>query len=183
MDDYDDDEIRRTFDSFFHHGAIGKDAALHWARELDGGGRAYFMVCGGLVKTASSCKDKVIHAYMMMKTYKFVNMKLKVSESYLDGLLERLNMTENEYDNYLCELYKPIFYVKAHKWFDSMQSYSMISKKSICVGDAYRKSDWFTDYYDLGVIDDNVYEHEIRAIKEGKHARTMDRHIRGLQTI
>ena len=121
---------------------------------------------------------------MMMKTYKFANRKLEVVKPYLDELLKKLNMTEDEYDHYLCELYKPIFYVKAHKWFDSMQSYSMICTKSFCVGDnPYIKQNWITDYYDLGVVDDCVYEHEIKCLKEGKHKRTMDRHIQGLQTV
>jgi hypothetical protein len=180
MDDFDDEEIRRTFNSFFHHGAVGKDAKLHWARELDGGGRAYFVVHS---KNMQTSKDKAIHAYMMMKTYKFVNMKLKVSALYLDSLLKRLNMTENEYDDYLCELWKPIMYVKAHKWFDSMQPYTMISTASFWVGDLPIRQNHIIDYYDLGMIDDNVYEHEMKSIKEGKHKRTMDRHIRGLQTI
>ena len=67
MDSLCDDEIRRTFDSFFHHGAIGSGAKLHWTYQMDGGGKAYFLVDG---KTPQGCKDKLLRAYMMMKTYR-----------------------------------------------------------------------------------------------------------------
>lgn len=175
MDSHDDEEIRQTFNSFFHHGAIGHNAELHWARETDGGGRAYFWVGSGRGSTSALTKRKIIDAYAKMKTYKFINKRLKVVESYIDDL--------HAYEDYVYEKIYPIMHVKAHKWFDSMDTYSRIQSVNICVGNPLFSSNWVTEYYDLGVVDSNVYEHESKAVKWGKHKRTMDRHIQGLQTI
>ena len=180
LEDKDDDLIRRTFDSFFHHGAIDKETSLQWVYELNGGGRAFFFVNG---KSPEECRIKIIRAFTMMNVYKKVNEKLNVSKPYLDSVLNKLNLTETEYDEYLCELYKPYFYAKAVEWFDSIESYNMIHTASFCIGDPAYRSNWFVDYYDLGVVDDNVYEHEMKAVKEGVHNRTMRSYKEGYASI
>ena len=85
MVSHDDEEIRQTFNSFFHHGAIGADAELNWVYEVNGGGKAFFLINRDYVNSA---KDKLIHAYKMMKLYKYVNEKLSINKVALASVLD-----------------------------------------------------------------------------------------------
>ena len=110
--------IKSIFNSFFHHGAIGKEAKLFWPHGTESGGIAYFW-CDG-----EDWKDKLIAAYSKMSLYKYVNSKLDMNPEELNTILKYYNISEADYDESLCNKYQAFFDNKAQKWFEEIRDES-----------------------------------------------------------
>ena len=109
----DREEIVSTFNSFFHHGAIDPQTTLMWVNT----NRACFYVDS----IGRSSGDKIIHGLAMMKLYKYVNKKLSIAKDKLNSILNYHNLTEADYDEYLCDFYKPFFYKKAKELYSNLE--------------------------------------------------------------
>jgi hypothetical protein len=57
----------------------------------------------------------------MMKLYKYVNKKLSIAKDKLNSILNYYNLTEADYDEYLCDFYKPFFYKKAKELYSNLE--------------------------------------------------------------
>jgi|5_EtaG_2_1085323.scaffolds.fasta_scaffold99842_2 hypothetical protein len=110
--------IKSIFNSFFHHGAIGKETKLVWPNGRESGGVAYFW-CDG-----EDWKDKLIAAYSKMSLYKYVNSKLDMNPEELNTILKYYNISEADYDESLCNKYQAFFDNKAQKWFEEIRDES-----------------------------------------------------------
>lgn len=174
MINHDDEEIRQTFNSFFHHGAIGADTELNWVYEMNGGGKAFFLVRNDYVNSA---KDKLIYAYKMMKLYKYVNEKLSINKDALTSILDYYNITDAEYDDYLCEFYEPFFEAKARDWYDSLERHTALVYQRRGIYDPMSKT-WFSgkyaSYYDIGVLSGGIGEHDIKSVKDRQYVERLE---------
>ena len=110
--------IKSIFNSFFHHGAVGRETKLVWPNGAEAGGVAYFW-CEG-----EDWKDKIVEAYSKMSLYKYVNSKLDMDSEELNTILKYYNISEADYDESLCDKYKAFFDKKAEKWFEEIRDES-----------------------------------------------------------
>ena len=111
----DREEIVSTFNSFFHHGTIDEKVPLTWLNT----NKASFYVESR--EGSEGCGKKIIHGLAMMKLYKYVNKKLSIAKDKLNSILNYHNLTEADYDEYLCDFYKPFFYKKAKELYSNLE--------------------------------------------------------------
>ena len=111
----DREEIVSTFNSFFHHGTIDDKTPLIWLNT----DKASFHVESR--EGSEECSKKIIHGLAMMKLYKYVNKKLSIAKDKLNSILNYHNLTEADYDEYLCDFYKPFFYKKAKELYENLE--------------------------------------------------------------